>query len=35
LDGGGGRFVAAFDDFGEAAFEIVREPGFRGFFDIF
>jgi hypothetical protein len=31
---GCGRFVAAFGDLGEAAFEVAREPGFRGFFDM-
>jgi hypothetical protein len=34
LDGADGRFVAAFGDFAEAAFKGVREPGFRGFFDM-
>jgi hypothetical protein len=33
-DGGDGRFVAAFGDFAEAAFEVARGPDFRGFFDM-
>ena len=33
-DGGDGRFVAAFGDFAEAAFEAARGPDFRGFFDM-
>jgi hypothetical protein len=33
-DGGDGRFVAAFGDLAEAAFEAARGPDFRGFFDM-
>jgi hypothetical protein len=32
LDGGDGRFVAAFDGFGDTAFEAAGEPDFWGFF---
>jgi hypothetical protein len=33
-DGGDGRFVAVLGDFPDTGLEALREPGFRGFFDM-